>query len=453
MPTTLEHTPETQTPEGGTDHGARLQVMIQSATARIVVIGLGYVGLPMSLEFVRAGFRVVGIDLDQERCDALALGKSYIEDISDVELGGALRSGRFQASSCMDALAEADAIFICVPTPLRKSKDPDLSAILAATQAVATHLRHGQIVILESTTYPGTTEEVLLPMLSAGGLRVGHDFFLAFSPERVDPGNAQFSVRDITKLVGACTPAGTRVATELYLKIVSNVVAVSGPRVAEAAKLLENTFRSVNIAMANEMSLVCRHLGVDVWEVIDAAATKPFGFMAHYPGPGIGGHCIPLDPHYLSWKARLSGYEPRFISLASEINASMPGHVVDRITEGLNESCHSVRGSHILLLGMAYKPNVSDIRESPALEVLEALHHRGARVSYSDPHVPDVVQGDLRLSHQPLTPELVREADCVVVLTHHRDFDYDMVVREAVIVMDTRNATRPFAHLGNVRFL
>jgi UDP-N-acetyl-D-glucosamine dehydrogenase len=431
----------------------KLCTKFQNRTAHIVILGLGYVGLPTAIEFARAGFSVTGIDIDVERCAALKRGQSYILDTSDSALQAVLQSGKFQPTTQAALLADADAILICVPTPLRKTKDPDLTAILAAGESVCKYLKRGQLVVLESTTYPGTTEEVLLPMLETGGLRVGEDFFLAFSPERVDPGNANFGVSNITKLVGGCSVAGTHVAAELYLQIVEKVVKVSGTRVAEAAKLLENTFRSVNIAMANEMAVICRHLGVDVWEVIDAAATKPFGFMPHYPGPGIGGHCIPLDPHYLSWKTRLSGYEPRFIGLASEINGGMPHHVVDLLTDALNDQNRCVRNSRILLLGVAYKPNVGDVRESPALEIIQLLQRRGARLNYCDPFVPTLAEGSLLLASQPLTPETLRESDCVLVVTHHRDFDYEMVVREAPLVVDTRNATRAFAHLGNVRFL
>ncbi len=439
--------------EIASEYALRLQAALQARTARLAVIGLGYVGLPMAIEFAHAGFPVVGIDVDPDRCEAIGQGRSYLEDLSSEALRAELDSGRFRACSDPAALTEADVILICVPTPLRKSKDPDLTAILAAGEAMAAHLRTGQLIVLESTTYPGTTEEVLLPMFTRTGLNVGEEFFLAFSPERVDPGNPQFSVRNITKLVGGVTPICTELAAELYRQMVSKVVPVSNTRVAEAAKLLENTFRSVNIGLVNEMSLICRHLGVDVWEVIDAAATKPFGFMPHYPGPGIGGHCIPLDPHYLSWKARLSGYEPRFISLASEINGSMPRYVIDLITEGLNDQSLCLRGSRVLLLGVAYKPNVGDIRESPALEILHLLDQRGARVRYSDPYVPTLAAGEHLLANQPLTPELLRESDCVVIVTSHRDFDYEMVVRESRLVVDTRNATRPFAHLGNVRAL
>ncbi|HZT42993.1 MAG TPA: nucleotide sugar dehydrogenase [Chthonomonadaceae bacterium] len=432
---------------------ADLQAALKARTARLAVVGMGYVGLPMAIEFARAGFPVVGIDVDPDRCEALAQGRSYIADVSDEDLQAALATGRFQTSADTGALAEADAILICVPTPLRKSKDPDLSYVLNAGEAVARHLKRGQLIVLESTTYPGTTEEVLLPMLEAKGLCVGKDFFLAFSPERVDPGNPQFGVQNITKLVGGVTPACTALAVDLYRQFIEKVIPVSNTRVAEAAKLLENTFRSVNIALVNEMALVCRHLGVDVWEVIDAAATKPFGFMPHYPGPGIGGHCIPLDPHYLSWKARLSGYEPRLIGLASEINGGMPHHVADLITQGLNDQSKCVRGSRILLLGVAYKPNVGDVRESPALEILRLLDGMGARLSYCDPYVPTLATESLLLNSLPLTPELLRGSDCAVVVTHHRAFDYEMIVRESPLVVDTRNATRRFAHLGAVCFL
>lgn len=435
------------------DHADRLTTAFRARTARVAILGMGYVGLPMALEFERAGFSVVGIEVNAERCEAIARCDSYIADVGDEELRAACESGRFRATTDLAALADADAILICVPTPLRKSKDPDLTAILAAGEAVAKYLRPGQLVVLESTTYPGTTEEVLLPMFLARGLEAGTDFFLAFSPERVDPGNAKYGVRKITKLVGACSEAGTAIAVELYKQVVDVVVPVSSTRVAEAAKLLENTFRSVNIAMANEMAIVCRHLGIDVWEVIDAAATKPFGFMAHYPGPGIGGHCIPLDPHYLSWKARLNGYEPRFIGLASEINGSMPHYVVDLVIDGLNDAAKCVRGSKILVLGVAYKPNVGDFRESPALEILDLLDRRGAKLAYCDPYVPTIVLGERVMASQELTAGLIREQDCCLIITNHRDFDYELLVRESSLVVDTRNASRRHAQSGTVKFL
>lgn len=448
-----EQKSETKLQMSGRDRAGLLLAALQDRNARLGVIGMGYVGLPMALEFARVGFDVVGIDVDPDRCEALSSGRSYIDDVSSQELTDVVKTGKFYATADSSVLATCDAILICVPTPLSKSKDPDLTAVLSAGKAVADHLRAGQLVILESTTYPGTTEEVLQPMFEANGLTVGVDFFLAFSPERVDPGNPNFAVHNITKLVGGVTPTCSELAAALYRQMVHEVVQVSSPAVAEASKLLENTFRSVNIALANEMSIVCRHLGIDVWEVIDAAATKPFGFMAHYPGPGIGGHCIPLDPHYLSWKARLSGYEPRVIGLASEINSSMPHHVLDLICDGLNEQSKSVRGSRILVLGVAYKPNIADVRESPALEILHLLKSRGARVSYADPYVPSLAVGDHLMQNQEPTPESIREYDCVVVITHHRDFDYEAIVRESRLVIDTRNATRKHAHLGNVRFL
>lgn len=435
------------------DPGGRLRAAIAARRATVAIVGLGYVGLPMALEFARAGIPVIGLEVDPARCELLAAGQSYISDLRDEELRDVLDSGYFRPTADPAALGDADAILICVPTPLRKSKDPDLTAILAAGEAVARYLHPGQLIVLESTTYPGTTEEILLPMFQEKGLEVGRDFFLGFSPERVDPGNPTFSVSSITKLIGGVTPACTRLGVELYSSVIRKVVPVANPRVAEAAKLLENTFRSVNIGLANEMAIICRHLGVNVWDVIDAAATKPFGFMAHYPGPGIGGHCIPLDPHYLSWKARLSGYEPRFISLASEINEAMPRYVVDLVTEALNERERCVRNSRIHILGVAYKPNVGDARESPAVAIFRLLEERGANLSYSDPYVPAFAVGASQYEHQPLTPAVLREADCVVVVTHHTDFDYESVVREAKLVVDTRNATRACTGPAIVRHL
>ncbi|MGC4047003.1 MAG: nucleotide sugar dehydrogenase [Armatimonas sp.] len=362
-----------------------LKELLEARTARICVVGLGYVGLPMALAMSEVGFTVYGFDTSQARIEDLASGNSYISDVTNEELQGFVSAGTFKPTCDPEAIAECDVVVICVPTPLRKSKDPDLRAIISATNTVSAHLHSGQLIVLESTTYPGTTEEVLLPKLAESGLEIGKDFYLAFSPERIDPGNTKFSIRTITKVVGGVTPACTEVATQFYQQFIDNVVSVSNPRIAEASKLLENTFRSVNIGLANEMALICDKLGINVWEVIDAAATKPFGFMAHYPGPGIGGHCIPLDPHYLSWKARLSGYEPKFISLATEINSSMPHHVIDIVNRALNDDTKSVRGSKVLVLGVAYKPNVGDYRESPGLEVIHMLQERGACVSYSDP--------------------------------------------------------------------
>ncbi len=425
----------------------------RSKTATIAVIGMGYVGLPMALEFVRAGLMTIGIDIDDRRCKALNDGQSYIADVTDLQLSEMLDSGKFIVTSEMSQLSGADAILICVPTPLSKSKDPDLSAVIGAGEAVSAYLSSGQLIVLESTTYPGTTEEVLLPMLEATGLQQGVDFFLAFSPERVDPGNASYGVANITKLVGGCNAEGTEVAATLYEQICNKVVRVSSPSVAEAAKLLENTFRSINIGLANEMAIMCRHLGIDVWEVIAAASTKPFGFMPHYPGPGIGGHCIPLDPHYLAWKVRLRGYEPRLIGVASQINADMPRHVIDLVTEALNDVGKSVRNSRIVVLGVAYKPNVGDIRESPALDILDLLERRGAVISYCDPFVPEVTAGNTQYRAEPLSAALISSSDCVLVITHHADFDYELVVNKAALIIDTRNATRRFSGSRNIKYL
>ena len=444
---------DTEIPVLSSTTASDLTSAFTTRSARVAILGMGYVGLPMALEFCRAGMSTIGIDIDKHRCETLCSGKSYVADVSDKEIQDALEGGKFSLSSDLAVLSKVDAILICVPTPLSKSKDPDLSAIVSSGEAVAQHLRRGQLVVLESTTYPGTTEEVLLPMLEATGLRESEDFFLAFSPERVDPGNPNFGVANITKLVGGFTPEGTEVAATLYSQIVSKVVKVSSTRVAEAAKLLENTFRSINIGLANEMALICRHLGIDVWEVIAAASTKPFGFMPHYPGPGIGGHCIPLDPHYLAWKVRLQGYEPRLIAVASQINADMPVHIVNLVNEALNDIKKSVRGSRMLMLGVAYKPNVGDIRESPALEIIELLRSRGAELTYCDPYVPSIISCGHTLNSAPLSAKLVRESNCVLITTHHSDFDYEMVVREASVVIDTRNATRKYAGAGNIRYL
>ncbi|MBI3912121.1 MAG: nucleotide sugar dehydrogenase [Armatimonadetes bacterium] len=418
---------------------------IDRRTARMGVIGLGYVGLPLALTFVEAGFPAVGFEVNHERLDQLANGESYISDVASEDLRAAMATGGFQASGNFDLLGEMDCILICVPTPLSKSKEPDISAIVAAGREIAARLSPGQLVVLESTTYPGTTEEVLQPMFEAGGLRVGEDVFLAFSPERVDPGNPNYVTRTIPKVVGGITPTCTRMTAQLYRAAIEQVYVVSSARVAETTKLLENTFRSVNIGLGNEMAILCRHLGIDVWEVIDAAATKPFGFMAHYPGPGIGGHCIPLDPYYLSWKARLNGYEAKLIGLASEINASMPRHVMQIIQDVLNDCGKCVRNARILLLGVAYKPNVSDTRESPALEILEMLHQKGAHVEYSDPFVPSLDVGTLFLRSVYLSPELLQAMDCVVIITNHKAFNYGEIVTHASLVVDTRNATRGVA--------
>ena len=422
-----------------------LQRQIEQHTARIAVIGQGYVGLPLAVAFAQVGFAVTGIDVDLDRVEALNRGCSHIGDVAPEALTALTTSGRYRATATMSSLADSEVVIICVPTPLRKSKDPDIAFVLAAASEVKKYLHPGQLVILESTTYPGTTEELLLQMFTEAGLRVGQEFFLAFSPERIDPGNAHFQVRDIPKIVGGVTPMCSQLAALLYGQIVTKVTPVSNPTVAELAKLYENTFRSVNIALANEFALMCSHLGVSVWEVIEAAATKPFGFMPFFPGPGIGGHCIPIDPMYLAWKLRLNGYEARFIALADEVNRSMPGHVVALITDGLNTRGKCLKGAQILVLGVAYKRGVADLRESPALDVITLLHHKGATVRYADPFVPVIAHEGLCAERVQLEPEVVRQSDAVVILTDHQEFDYQMVVSTADLVVDTRNALRDFS--------
>jgi UDP-N-acetyl-D-glucosamine dehydrogenase len=420
---------------------SRLAARIRDHTARIAVIGQGYVGLPLAVEFARKGFSVVGVDTDLDRVGALQVGQSCTPDLSNDDLMDLIRRGRYEATADSSALERADVVIICVPTPLRKSKDPDISFVIAAGTQVAAHYHPGQLVILESTTYPETTEGLLLPIFEGKGAKVGEDLFLAFSPERIDPGNPTFKVKDIPKVVGGVTAACTRLAATLYGQIVPQLHEVSSPKVAELAKLYENVFRNVNIALANEFALMCRRLGVSTKEVIDAAATKPFGFMPFYPGPGIGGHCIPVDPLYLSWKLRLDGYESRFIALADEINRAMPAYVVDATVEALNSQRRCMNGAKILVLGVAYKRGVGDIRESPALEILKRLRDRGADISYADPHVPSVALDGISLKSVELTAPALAAADCVMILTDHPEFDYRQVVELARLVVDTRNAT------------
>ena len=419
----------------------QLAEKIETRPARVAVIGQGYVGLPLALEYARAGFTAVGIDTDRDRIAALNLGQSPTPDVPDAELREFVASGRYQATADFAVLDTSDVVIICVPTPLRKSKDPDISYVVAASEQVAAHFHAGQLVVLESTTYPGTTDELLIPMLTERGARVGDTVFVAFSPERIDPANKQFKVRDIPKVVGGATPACTRLAAALYRTIVPKVYEVSNPTVAELAKLYENTFRNINIALANEFALMCRRLGVSSREVIDAAATKPFGFMPFYPGPGIGGHCIAVDPFYLSWKMRLNGYEPRFIHIADEINQSMPDVVVEMVTDALNGRKKSVNGAAILALGVAYKANVGDTRESPALEILARLRAKGAEVAYTDPWVPTTPVGDVELKSVELSDQRLADADCVVILADHAAFDYVHIVATARLVVDARNAT------------
>jgi UDP-N-acetyl-D-glucosamine dehydrogenase len=414
---------------------------------QVGVIGLGYVGLPLLVEFASKGFTATGFEVDETKAAQINDGRSYIGDVPSNKLKEQVDSKRLRATTDFDHLSECDAIIICVPTPLRKTKEPDVSYILAAAEQIQKRLRRGHLIILESTTYPGTTDEVLLPMFEETGLQLDQDFLLAFSPERVDPGNPQFLTHNIPKVVGGVTDDSSEVAAHLYSQIVRDVHAVSSARVAEAAKLLENTFRAVNIGMANEMARLCYALNIDTWEVIRAAATKPFGFMAFYPGPGIGGHCIPLDPHYLSWKARQHGFDSRFISLAEEVNSRMPEHVVQLVADGLNDESKAMKGSSILLLGVAYKKDVDDVRESPALSIIDRLRAKGANVSYHDPFVAEMRFDDAHteangepLDSVELSDERLRTADCVIIVTDHTDVDYRRVCSLAALIVDTRNA-------------
>ncbi len=414
---------------------------IRNRHARIAVMGQGYVGLPLAVTFARAGFCVTGLDPDPDRVAALGSGRSHSPDVTDDDLAPLLRSGHYAPASDPSVLQSNDVVIICVPTPLRKSKDPDISFVMRAAEQIAARLRTGHLVVLESTTYPGTTEEMFQPMFEARGARVGLDVFLAFSPERIDPGNAHYTVRDIPKVVGGVTPVCTRLAALLYRQIVPSVIEVSSPKVAELAKLYENVFRNVNIALANELAVMCRRLDVPTREVIEAAASKPFGFMPFYPGPGIGGHCIGIDPIYLAWKLRSGGYEPRFIHLADDINRSMPAYAVELVADALNRGGRCLNGARILALGVSYKRGVGDTRESPALEVLAKLRSRHAEVGYVDPYVPEITVDGCRLKSVEATDEQLAATDCVVILTDHVEFDYRRIVEVASLVVDTRNAT------------
>ena len=427
-----------------------IQKKIENQTAYAGVIGLGYVGLPLAVTMAKAGFSVTGIDVDRRKVEGIQGGISVVSDVPSEDLGSFVHRGQIQATTDYRILRELDTINICVPTPLRKSKDPDMSFIISAVDEIAQHLRKDQLIILESTTYPGTTEEVVLPKLEKSGLQVGKDFFLAFSPERIDPGNVIYSTANTAKIVGGITPACTQVAQLFYKQFIQEVHAVSSTRVAEMAKLLENTFRSVNIGLVNEMALMCDQMGLDVWEIVDAAATKPFGFMPFYPGPGLGGHCIPVDPHYLSWKAKTYEFHARFIELASEINGSMPEYVLGKITDALNRHRKAINGSKILIMGVAYKKNVGDVRESPAIDVIRMLARRGGEILYYDPYVPELeVEEVVPRNRQPtryicaaLTAELVQSVDCVVIMTDHANIDYCWLIDHAAIAVDTRNATK-----------
>ena len=413
----------------------------RSGDLTVGVVGLGYVGLPLSVEISRAGLRVVGFDVDSGIVDGINGGVSHIEDVTEEELAGVLATGRLEATTDMARLGECDAISISVPTPLSKTQDPDVSFVIAAADAVAAVLRPGQLVILESTTYPGTTREVLLPALEATGLKVGKDFFLCFSPERVDPGNQVWKTRNTPKVIGGVTPGCAEAGLAVYERFIDTMVAVSSTEAAEMVKILENTFRAVNIALVNEVALIADRLDVDVWEVIEAAATKPFGFMKFTPGPGMGGHCIPVDPHYLAWKMRTLDYRTRFIELASEINAEMPEFVVGKVRAALNARKKAVNGARILVLGVAYKRDVNDVRESPALDVIGLLAADGAEVNYHDPFVPELAEDGARMSSVALTDQALTEADVVVIVTDHTDVDYAQVLERAAVVVDARNVT------------
>ncbi len=422
----------------------------------IGVIGLGYVGLPLIVEFCLKGYQGIGFEVDKKKSDAINAGESYIVDVPAKNVQRCLADGKLKATTDFGDLAKCDVIIICVPTPLRKTKDPDMSYIIAAGEEIQKYMRRGQLIILESTTYPGTTDEVLQPMFEEKGFKLDEDFLLAFSPERVDPGNPQFQTHNIPKVVGGVSPDSTEVASLLYNQIVNEVHSVSSARVAEACKLWENTFRAINIGMANEMARLCNTLGIDTWEVVRAAATKPFGFMAFYPGPGIGGHCIPLDPHYLSWKARQHGFDSQFISLAEQVNSGMPAYVVKLVSTALNDVKKAVNGSKVLILGVAYKKDIDDMRESPALSIIDLLRSRGADLVYHDPFVPEVTFdhaytiGDAEpLYNSELTDDLIKNSDCVIICTEHSDIDYKRICELAPLIVDTRNALLPDVRNGS----
>src|SRR5262245_48892436 len=431
---------------------ATLLEKIESRRARTGVVGLGYVGLPLLVELAKAGFHATGIDLDPRKIQAIEQGQSYIPDVSTADVTALRNAGKLDATKDFSIVAELDTINICVPTPLRKTKDPDMSYIVSAVEAIAKYLHKGMLIVLESTTYPGTTDEVVQPLLEATGLKAGVDFFIAFSPERVDPGNPTFQTHNVPKVVGGLTPDCARLASALYGTAITTIVPVTSPRVAEMVKLLENTFRAVNIALVNELALMCDRMGIDVWEVVDAARTKPFGFMAFYPGPGLGGHCIPIDPFYLSWKAKQSGFDPRFIELAGHINGAMPQYVVGKVGEALNTKRKSINGANILIAGVAYKRDIDDMRESPALDVMGLLRDKGATVSYVDPYVPEVHAREWsgRVDVRSEDPSKVSfgRYDCIVIVTDHKTFNYDAMVAEADLIVDTRNAIhKPAAHV------
>ena len=438
-----------QTNTGAGSRSEELAEKIRTKTARVGVIGLGYVGLPLAVEYGKEGFSVTGIDVQTLKVEAINLGTSYIQDVPANDVDALVRSGKLNATADFSVIRELDTINICVPTPLRKTKDPDMSYIVSACEEIAKYIHPGMLVILESTTYPGTTDELVRPMLEKSGLRAGEDFFLCFSPERVDPGNPQFQTKNIPKVVGGTSAECTKLGALFYSQALQTVVPVSSTQVAEMVKLLENTFRMINIGLVNEMALMCDRMNINVWDVIDAAATKPFGFMPFYPGPGLGGHCIPIDPFYLSWKTKQAGIEARFIELAGHINGQMPHFVVQKIQNALNDDSKPLRGSHVHVCGVAYKRDIDDVRESPALDVIHLLQQHGATVTYSDPYVPSISLDGLEMESQPATT--AAKADCTVIITDHKDFDYAALVAHARLLVDTRNALKAFTSPNIVR--
>lgn len=432
------------------DHAHALEILIRSRKARIGIIGLGYVGLPLAVEFAKKGFSVTGFEVDTIKVRAITQGISPVQGVPDETLRSLGKARKLTATASFGQLGHMNAIIICVPTPLRKTKDPDISYIMSALKQVQRHLKRGQLIVLESTTYPGTTRELMWPGLETKTMKAGRDFYLAFSPERVDPGNRKYGIRNTPKIIGGITKTCSKLAGQMYAQIVERIVPVSSTDTAEMVKLLENTFRAVNIGLVNEIALMCDRLKLDTWEVINAAATKPFGYMPFYPGPGLGGHCIPLDPHYLSWKLKSLNFYSRFIELASEINAAMPEYLVTKITDALNTAGKSVKGAKIMVLGVAYKKDISDVRESPALDVLVLLHKRRASLSYHDPYVTSLRIEDISMSSKPLTQKLLKDQDCVVITTDHHVFDMDMIVKNSALVVDSRNATKNVRAAGHV---
>ncbi len=427
-----------------------IEKKISAKTAKIGIIGLGYVGLPLAVTFVKSGFRVYGIDVDKDRVGALLAKKSYILDVPRSDVASAITSGKLSATTDFSVIRKLDAVIICVPTPLNKTKEPDVSYIVSAVENIKRYMKRGQIVVLESTTYPGTTDEVMLPILESTGLKEGKDFYLAFSPERVDPGNPVYKTENTPKIIGGISRDSTEIAKLLYGETIREVVPVSSAKVAEMVKLLENTFRIVNIGLVNEIMLMCAKLGIDVWEVIDAAKTKPYGFMPFYPGPGVGGHCIPVDPIYLSWKARSHGFEARFIDLASHVNSQMPHYVVDKVAEGLNRMGRPLKGSKVLVIGVTYKKDVKDLRESPALEVIQVLQAKEAKVLYYDPYLPYLKVDGIDLKNVRLDAHTLRGSACAVIVTDHSNVDYELIARHSPLVVDTRNALKGIKDRSNI---